>query len=262
MRSILTMHRMVICPVVALCTLYLVVHPIEQVFVDLEVIPESYPLTKGCLLSLQYCYLTTCYQFVAMCFVMFWIGTLYHPKRCKLQWPRFLQLSVFAFDPNLSRNFLYLQSPSKSTSRISPRQLNAVRNDGTLSASAPSRRRKYSGRRDGKESSLEDLMMRLQHLRLHLLHDVLLRYCSVLVLIVVKWCLWYMVCIVLVLSTIWILRWNDWHELKVIITAECVAALMWLVYCSLGTCCQFFIYPQIRKYGERYHDSGSFAKGQ
>ena len=258
MASLLMIHRVAICPVVALWTLYLIARPIEQIFMSLEVIPESYPLTEGCLLSLQYCYLTTCSRFVTMCIVLYWIGKLYHPKRCRLQWPRFLQLSLFAFDPNLSRNILFRSSSS------SYQQLNTPFSP-SRGGSAASKRWRYSQRRDDgnyKESSFEDLILRLQQWRLHCLYDVALRYCSVLVLIAVQWCLLYMVWIVLMLSTIWILRWNDWNELKLIITAECVVALISLIYCSLGTCCQFFIYPQIRKYGERYYDAGSFTKGQ
>jgi len=273
MRSVIAMHRVVICPVVTLCTLYLIVRPIQRVFVDLDVIPEAYPLRKGCLLSLQYCYLTACYQFVAMCFVLYWLGALYHPKRCRLQWPRYLQLSLFAFDPSVCRSILYRSAPNQApTPRLSPNQLTSVRIDSaspysptmTMSHSTSSSvRRKYSERGgDGKVSGFAELILRVHRWRFHVVHDVVLRYCSILVVIAVKWCLWYMACIVMLLSTIWILRWNDWHELRVIIGVECVVAVVWLTYCSLATGCQFFIYPQLRKFGERYYDLGTFAKGQ
>merc|ERR1739842_134262 len=64
------------------------------------------------------------------------------------------------------------------------------------------------------------------------LHAKVFNHCNRLVIIVSKWCLWYLFCIVCVLWTVWILRFNDWHKLRIIAGLEMFVSLLWLMYCS------------------------------
>eukprot|EP01083_Nonionella_stella_P082048 226417_1 len=233
---IIILYKWSICPLLLVWSAWIIVHPLHRVFVGDAIIPQTYPFISGWILAAQYCYFTSCFEFIVMCYVMYWCGNVYHPIQFKIKWFDYLQLQLFKIKRNRTKKDYYYDIES------------GYRGHGVSS----NRGGVSSNRFMRMIFKCQDLSDRLQH--------IVFKYCSILVLIALKWCVSYLSCIVIVLWTIWILRFNDWYELKFIVGGELLICAIWLIYSSIQVYCQCFIYPQIKKFGEKYYDSDAFHK--
>ena len=245
--TLLNIFKFFIIPLLLIFTILIIINPLYDIFINEKIIPSSYPFKKGWLLAIQYFYIITCLKFILICFIMYWFGNIYHPKQFKIKLFDYLQLKLFSFN-NLSR-IRYKTSYSCDIEM------------GIYHHHHHKSRNKNKNKNKNTQQWFMKIILKFQNLKLYILHNILLKYFNILLLIIFKWCLSYLFCIIIIIWTIWILRFNDLHELRIIIGCEFIISLIWLLYSSINSYCHFFIYPQIRKYGDKYYDSNAFQKG-